>query len=338
MRSAKRDDTPPRAWKWRRHPGISIGPPHAVSLGADRAALFTIGTKRDVRVRWGSKAGWSEWESLGGPMITSPFAISRGSDRLDVFCVDPAHSIFHRYWDGATWSDWATLHGEAGGFRVIAPHAVTWGSDRLDLFVHGTDLNIYHKSLSGDAWTDWDCIGEEMTSPPFVVARSPGVLEVIAIGRYDLCPKKKIWRDGHWEQRWDSLSENNAISTPYAVVRKSGEVDIFFRGEERAVYQQNSDWHTAEPDSLGGTATRDPCVICWPDDRLDLFVVGEDSAVWKRTTYDNQWSPWTSLGGQAFSAVSAILRSEDELELFVWGKDSHIWSLVVSRDHFLNMA
>jgi hypothetical protein len=266
-------------------------------------------------------------------MITTPFAISRGSDRLDVFCVDPAHSIFHRYWDGATWSDWATLHGEAGGFRVTAPHAVTWGSDRLDLFVHGTDLNIYHKSLSGDAWTDWDCIGEEMTSPPFVVARSPGVLEVIAIGRYDLCPKKKIWRDGHWEQRWDSLTENNAISTPYAVVRKSGEVDIFFRGEERAVYQQNSDWHTAEPDSLGGTATRDPCVICWPDDRLDLFVVGEDSAVWKRTTYDNQWSPWTSLGGQAFSAVSAILRSEDELELFVWGKDSHIWSLVVSRDH-----
>jgi hypothetical protein len=265
-------------------------------------------------------------------MITTPFAVSREQNCLDVFCVDPAHSILHRYWDGKEWGAWEALRGEAGGFRVIAPHAVTWGSGRLDLFVHGTDFNIYHKSLSENAWTEWDCIGQEMTTPPFAVACRAGVLEVIAIDRYDLCPKRKVWRDGQWEPRWESLCEGNAISTPYAVVRRNGKVDVFFRGEKRAVYQHSSGWQTETPNSLGGTATRDPSVICWQDDRIDLFVVGEDSAVWKRTMRNDEWGPWMSLGGQAFSTVSVIQRGEDELELFVWGKDSHIWSLIGSKD------
>jgi hypothetical protein len=334
MGSARRNIAPPPSWKWRQHPGISIGPPYAVSLGADRAALFMIGTKRDVRVRWWDKEGWGEWESLGDrPMIATPFAISREPNCLDVFCVDSAHSIFHRHWDDGAWEDdWAELGGEAGGLRVKAPHAVTWDAGRLDLFVHGTDYNIYHKFLQGETWSEWDSIGEEMISPPFAVAPRPGVLEVIAIDGYDHCPKKKTWRNGHWEQRWNSVCEGNAISTPYAVVRNTGAVDVFFRGEKRAVYQHSSGWQTQEPYSLGGTATLDPCVIYWPDDRVDLFVVGEDSAVWKRTRRGDRWNPWTSLDGQAFSAVSYMRRGEDDLELFVWGKDSHIWSLTVARD------
>jgi hypothetical protein len=330
MASVERTAALPNAWK--RHRGISIGSPHAVTVGSGRVALFAIGTNHDVRVQWKSKVGWSRWDSLGGPMVTAPFAISRGPQQLDVFCVNPAHTICHLRWDGVRWTDWTTLHGEAGGPHVTPPHAVAWGPDRLDLFVYGTDHGIYHNSLTAETWSGWDCIGEEMASPPFAVACRPGILEVFAIGREDQFPKRKNWRDGKWEERWDSLCESTAISRPSAVLRKSGEVDVFFRGEERAIYHSSSDWHAAELESLGGVATRDPYVICWPDNRLSLFVVGEDSAVWNRTKHDDQWSNWTSLGGQAFSVVSAVLRSGGELELFILGHDSHIWSRTFSHD------
>jgi hypothetical protein len=322
---------PASTGRWERHSGFAIGQPYAVPVGEDLVALFTIGANHDVRVRWKSKAGWSEWETLGGPMVTVPFAISRGPKRLDVFCVNPAHTICHQRWDGLKWTGWTTLHGEAGGPHITPPHAVAWGPDRLDLFVYGTDLRIYHNSLSAETWSGWARIGAEMGSPPFAVARRPGVLEVFAIGREDQFPKKKIWHDGQWERQWESLCENTAISTPCAVLRPSGEVDVFFRGEERAIYYISSDGHGADPVSLRGTATLDPCVIPWPDNRLDLFVIGEDSAVWNRSKVGDQWSPWTSLYGQAFSVVSAIFRNEDELELFVLGHDSHIWSRVFSR-------
>jgi hypothetical protein len=264
-------------------------------------------------------------------MVTVPFAISREPKRLDVFCVNPAHTICHRRWDGVKWTGWTELHGEAGGPHITPPHAVAWGPERLDLFVYGTDLRIYHNSLSAETWSGWDCIGQEMSSPPFAVARRPGELEVFAIGGEDRFPKKKSWHDGQWEQQWDSLCENTAISRPYAVLRPSGEVDVFFCGEERAIYHIDSDWRAADPEFLGGVTTLDPCVISWPDDRLDLFVVGEDRAVWNRSKAGDQWSPWTSLGGQAFSVVSAIFLSEGELELFVQGHDSHIWSRVFSH-------
>lgn len=319
---------------WRRHSGVSLESPYAVAVGSDRVALFAFGANHDVRVQWKSKSGWSRWESLGGPMVTVPFAVSRDHRQLDVFCVDPAHAICHLRWDGARWGDWMKLDGEAGGPHITPPHAIAWGPDRLDLFVSGTDHGIYHNSLTAETWSGWVCIGEEMASPPFAVTRHPGMLEVFAIGREDRFPKKKNWSKGEWEQRWDSLCESTAISAPCAILRKSDEVDVFFRGEERAIYHISSDWQTAEAKSLGGVATRDPCVICWPDNRLDLFVVGEDSAVWNRSGHNNQWGEWVSLGGQAFSVVSAVLRGENEVELFILGHDSHIWSRTFSpRQH-----
>jgi hypothetical protein len=323
---------PARPNAWKRHHGISIGSPHAVTVGSDQVALFGVGTNHDVRVQWKSKAGWSRWDSLGGPMVTIPFAISRSPQQLDVFCVDPAHTIRHLRWDGSEWSDWTTLDGQAGGPHVTPPHAVAWGPDRLDLFVYGTDHGIYHNSLTAETWSGWDPIGQEMASPPFAVARRPGILEVFAVGREDRFPKRKIWRDGKWEERWDSLSESTAISTPSAVVRSTGEVEVFFRGEERGIYHSSSDSPTAKAKPLEGVATQDPCVICWPDDKLDLFVVGEDSRVWNRGRRDGQWSKWTPLDGHAFSVVSALLRSASELELFILGDDSHIWSRTFSHD------
>jgi len=220
----------------------------------------------------------------------------------------------------------------------MAPHAVAWGADHLDLFVLGTDLAIYHKRLSGESWSDWGRIGERMTSPPYAVARRPGVLEVVAIGE-DLVLKKRTWRNGQWKKQWESLCATITAS-PCAVARRSGHLDTFFRGEERAIYHQSSDRQTArqtaEPHSLEGTATRAPCAVCWPDDRLDVFVVGEDSAVWNRTKTknDDEWLEWTSLGGQAFSPVSAILCNDTELELFILGRDSDIWSRRLHRGLF----
>lgn len=317
---------------WDRRGGVFIAAPHVVSVDADNLAVFALSTDHQVSVLWRRGTDWTDWSPLPGeqiPAISAPSAISRANGRVDLFCVSPDHSPYHRWWDGSDWHAWQRMAGQAGGAVLAAPLPVAAEPDALDLLVLGTNLGIYHQRLVDERWSGWHSIGDLMISPPEVASApsSPDV-DVFSIGAdsrlYHTTRTARDTRDAHGWAGWQSLGENTAISLPSVVARPTGQLDLFFLGEERALYHQCHDQTWSEPVSLGGTATSPPRAFAWHDNRVDVFVVGEDSALWLRSYRDGAWQPWQSLGGQAFSPVTAVATG-DRLELFVLGADSAVW-------------
>ena len=94
-------------------------------------------------------------------------------------------------------------------------------------------------------------------------------------------------------------------------------------------YTWDGEW--SKPLALHGTAITHPRAVAWPDGAIDLFVVGQDSAVHSRSRRGGEWQDWTPRGGRAFSPPSIVARDR-VVELFVLGVDSAIWHTAVPVD------
>ena len=104
-----------------------------------------------------------------------------------------------------------------------------------------------------------------------------------------------------------------------AVARSEGDVVVFARGADEAVYVRegvNGTWT-----SIGGQATSGPAAATRPDGTIDVYVRGTDDAVHHIfKPKGGSWSPWESLGGQASTGPGATARvGTDTLDLFVGG-------------------
>jgi hypothetical protein len=82
-------------------------------------------------------------------------------------------------------------------------------------------------------------------------------------------------------------------------------------------------WHDWE--SLGGILESPPTVVSWAPNRLDIFAVGTDSALWHRWWDGNAWGGWESLGGVLQSPPSVAAWGPNRLDVFVVGTDSAMW-------------
>jgi hypothetical protein len=78
-------------------------------------------------------------------------------------------------------------------------------------------------------------------------------------------------------------------------------------------------------ESLGGVLTSPPKVVAWGPDRLDVFAVGTDSALWHRWWDGSAWGGWESLGGILTSPPDAVARAANRLDVFAAGTDSALW-------------
>ena len=77
--------------------------------------------------------------------------------------------------------------------------------------------------------------------------------------------------------------------------------------------------------SVGGLlATSSPALASWGPGRLDLFVRGEDNALWHYCLSDDE-SPWVSLGGVLTAAPAAASSGEGRIDVFAKGTDNAIW-------------
>jgi len=74
------------------------------------------------------------------------------------------------------------------------------------------------------------------------------------------------------------------MSAPAATARPSGELDVFVRGTDNAVWHKfwsaSGGW--SPWGSLGGTATSRPGAAARPSGELDVVVRGTDNAIWHR--------------------------------------------------------
>jgi hypothetical protein len=86
------------------------------------------------------------------------------------------------------------------------------------------------------------------------------------------------------------------------------------------VFDQNDllvPWQT-----LGGTFTSAPAAIAWAGDRVDVFGVGLDHAMYVKTAKGETWTPnWTRLGGAFTSGAALVSRGPKLLDLFARGAD-----------------
>ena len=81
-------------------------------------------------------------------------------------------------------------------------------------------------------------------------------------------------------------------------------------------------------EGLGGVLNSSPDVSSCASGKLDVFAVGQDGALWRRSFSAGAWGGWTSLGGQWTSGPGAVCQpGTTKIDLFERGTDRGMWQL-----------
>jgi hypothetical protein len=262
-------------------------------------------------------------------MATTTWVAPSADGRLEVFCVGQNNAgddtaLWH-LWQTAPsngWSEWSSFDNPPPGFGGVQGTSRLWDSPvvaanadgRLEVFGVGVDLQAVYQG--GALWHQWQ------TAP------SNG------------------WSD------WSSFgipSGVNLLGTMAVAASADGRLEFFAPGVDGALYHL---WQTAPSNGWSDWSSFGtppgvqllgvPAVAPSADGRLELFVVGEDGAVYHQwqTAPSNGWSGWSSFGappGVGLVALSAVAASADgRLELFVVGGDPdgglwHQWQTAPSN-------
>ena len=79
--------------------------------------------------------------------------------------------------------------------------------------------------------------------------------------------------------------------------------------------------------SLGGSSTSSLAVSSWGPDRMDLFIRGQDAALWHRAWDGKQWTGWQSLGGALTAGPAAVSWGRDRIDVVVRGNDLGLYRI-----------
>ncbi len=208
-------------------------PPAVTAWSANRLDLFAVDTAGMMNHQSWSGSSWSGWEPLGGAAASAPSVVSWAPYRLDAFALAPDHSVAHWYWQGAWGQD------SLGGALASAPSVASWGPGRLDVFGVDADGQLQHAYFAG-AWSGWEALGGDLDphAAPTVIARQPGVLDIIAVGR-DRAVWHLAWSGVAWTS-WESLGGH--VKSPPA-------------GDDDSDGSGDAADRTDDPDLLGGCSS-----------------------------------------------------------------------------------
>jgi papain like protease len=305
--------------------GTSATPVAAVARGLDKLDLFVAGTDGktysaawDRHVTNGQWRGW--WNILTGaiPVGGTITAVSRDPDKLDIFLVSNDGGIYTAAWDAnvasGQWRGWwriSSLVAKPGSPVAV----VARDPDKLDIFVAGNDGRTYtaawEAGVANGQWRGWWNIltgaipaGGTITA----VSRDPQKLDVFLVsndgGVYTAAWDANV-ASGQWRGWWRIL---NGVATPgsavAAVARDPHKLDVFIIGTDNGIYTAAWDANAANGDWRGwwriatGVAAPGSGVTAVSRDanKLDVFVVGTDGAVWTAAWDANvasaQWRGW----------------------------------------------
>ena len=82
-------------------------------------------------------------------------------------------------------------------------------------------------------------------------------------------------------------------------------------------------WHGWE--GLGGVLESPPVAVSWGPNRLDVFAMGTDSALWHRWWDGQAWGGWESLGGTIIDDPVVTSWNRNRLDVFARGTDNACW-------------
>jgi hypothetical protein len=183
--------------------------------------------------------------------------------------------------------------------RPSSSPVVARGPNRLDAFVLGTDRALYHKAFNGAAWSPslvgYENLGGVCTSVPQAVAwganrrlrhrRRQRALSQ-SLERLGMVAVSDRLREHGGHLRWRS-ARRGVGAEPARRVRA--------RNEPRDVPQMVG-WRGVVPipagfENMGGACVGQPEVVSWGANRLDVFVIGTDRALYHKWWDGNAWGP-----------------------------------------------
>ena len=169
-------------------------------------------------------------------------------------------------WDGTKWAGWEKL----GGVFTSSLAVASSGVNQLDVVGRGTDSALWHNLWDGRSWSGWKSLGGIFISEPSIVSWGPGRYDVFGIGT-DGALYHKYFSGGSWSGSWENLG-GVLISAPTAV--------------SVCITPPNS--HHFAGYLLTYTQ--------WGANRLDIFALGTDNAVWHKWWNGSSWRGWERLG------------------------------------------
>jgi hypothetical protein len=299
-----------RAWLGQNRPSPDVClRAHAIGSNADgRQEIFAIGDDNALWQKWQvtPSNGWSQWNALGAPAkgtsLTDNFTIGRNRDgRQEVFAIGSDGNIW-QIWQTApngSWSNWGKLGKPTAGIRRSDRITVRSNLDRRqELFVMGEDDALWHIwQLEPNAgWSDWESLGKPKDrdfSEPLAHRNADGCLEVLASGNGALWyrsqqePNSNIWRDQGWIKKTKPQPADTRTSFEAALNFKR-ELEVFVLGDDNALWhtwQMDkaltwSDWESLGNPPVNVRAADHLAVGTNQDGRLEVFVMGQDGAIW----------------------------------------------------------
>ncbi len=136
-----------------------------------------------------------------------------------------------------------------------------------------------------------------------------------------------------WSQKWISLG-GSLTSSPCAVSRSSGVMDVYVRGTDGAVWERSyygGAWHGWV--TIGGALATGtgPAAAVWGTNFAPqpagegVFVEGTTGAMYQKTwTAASGWSGWQNLGGQLKSSPTVAMQPH-AIEVLVRGSNDYIF-------------
>ncbi len=305
--------------------GTSSTPVAAVARDVNQLDLFVAGTDGktysaawDRNVTNGQWRGW--WNILTGavPVGGTVSAVSRDPSKLDIFLVSNDGGVYTAAWDASVASGqwrgwWKILNLSAVPGSSVA--AVARDPNKLDIFVAGTDGKTYSAAwdanVASGQWRGWWNIltgaipaGGTITA----VSRDSAKLDIFLVsndgGIYTAAWDANV-ASGQWRGWWRIL---NGVATSgsavAAVARDPNKLDVFVVGTDNGIYTAAWDASVANGQwrgwwrILNGVAAAGSGVSAVSRDanKLDVFVIGTDGAVWTAAWDANvasgQWRGW----------------------------------------------
>jgi hypothetical protein len=172
-----------------------------------------------------------------------------------------------------------------GDWLFGAPAVIAAGDAFRDVYVRGQDGAVYHKYWNGQQWNGWYGLGGQIVGAPAVVNVRAGLTDIYVRGTDDRLYQK--WWDG---QKWNPSDD----------------------GWDR---------HDDGDFRLGSA----PAVVAAGDAFRDIYVRGQDGAVYHKYWDGQLWSGWQSISGGIVGAPGVAGVRPGFTDIYVRGLDDRLY-------------
>jgi spore germination protein YaaH len=138
--------------------------------------------------------------------------------------------------------------------------------------------------------------------------------------RNPACTIEMYWDDAtSLAQKYDLVNGDNLRGVGIWNLTQGGSASELWNGIG-AKFSTTSPWYP-----LGGAPTSSAGASSWGPTRADVFVRGQDNAIWHAWANSGQWTTWYSIGGNMTSAPTAVSWGSNRIDIFARGTDNGLW-------------